>query len=194
MKDNNGVVYKLNKDDPKCNELDGITKDTVAVKDKLGNKLRVSKTDPRYLSGELLANSRGYKSYHHPISKHNISCYPGNQPEGYILGMAPNSKPPISEETREKMRISSKTRKNKDVVYKCIGESNPSTKHITVYDKDHNIVFVSKGAFPKFCKDNKLPYNALVNTYKNNTVINRVMDKEMYGLYIGWYARISSNK
>jgi len=42
-------------------ELSSIGKNTITVKDINGNKFRVNKDDPRYLSGELVGINKGIK-------------------------------------------------------------------------------------------------------------------------------------
>lgn len=56
----NGKVIHVNKNDV-TDEMTSIVKDTVTVKDEDGNNFRVSKTDPRYLNGQLVGVNKGRK-------------------------------------------------------------------------------------------------------------------------------------
>jgi hypothetical protein len=53
-----GKKFQVDKNDPILNEphIQGVASATVVVKDRNGNQTRVSLTDPRYLSGELVHN------------------------------------------------------------------------------------------------------------------------------------------
>ncbi len=80
-----------------------------------------------------------------------------------------------------------------------MGELNYKTKSIYIYDNYNCLQFISKISFKKFCKNNFLPYNALINTLKHNSFCyssNRgFMEAKKYNntKYIGWYARYEKN-
>jgi len=63
VKDKDGKVYRVNKNDPRYlnGELVGINKNMVIVIDKNNKKFKVSKNDPRYLCGELVGHTRSQK-------------------------------------------------------------------------------------------------------------------------------------
>jgi len=95
----------------------------------------------------------------------------------------------VSDKVKEAMRMG---RQNSDVdpyIWANYGEKNGMTKKIGVYDQDGLLIHVSPCKFHKFCKENILPYDALVLCYKNLSVITYVRHKSKYGMYIGWYAR-----
>lgn len=50
-----------------------INKGMVAAVDNLGNNMQVSIDDPRYLSGELVACSKG-RTYYHKNKRKKIEC------------------------------------------------------------------------------------------------------------------------
>lgn len=54
-----GQWLKLGTDDPRRDSLQGAFKGRVMVQDSRGNKFRVSKDDPRWLSGELVSIHKG---------------------------------------------------------------------------------------------------------------------------------------
>ena len=70
-------------------ELVGAQSGTISVKDKDGNGFRVSTTDERYLSGELVPVSKGLKWYYNPLTLDKGLYNEGKEPLNYIRGMRP---------------------------------------------------------------------------------------------------------
>ena len=58
-KDKNGESYFITKEQAKVLNLTSFSKGFITVKDKEGNSVRISKDDPRYLSGELVGITKG---------------------------------------------------------------------------------------------------------------------------------------
>jgi len=99
----------LNKDDLlRLAELSGkIHKDTVTVKDKDGNALRVSNKDERYLSGELVATTKGFVTAKLVITGEVIHItrneFQEGKKEGIMVGITAGI--PLSAEHRKKVSV-----------------------------------------------------------------------------------------
>lgn len=67
------VIIHVNKKDV-TDDMISIVKDTVTVKDKDGNNLRVSINDPRYMSGELVGVNKGKTGLFDHLNVKNCTC------------------------------------------------------------------------------------------------------------------------
>lgn len=78
------------------------------------------------------------------------------------------------------------------------GSDNGMTKEINIYNADRELVYVSKGDFPDFCKRNNLPLTTLRNSYYNSgRPMFQAKDRKTWAIkngyteFIGWYAMYS---
>lgn len=77
------------------------------------------------------------------------------------------------------------------------GSKNPNAKTFQIFDNNGNLIFEVKGRFKQFCKDNKLPYNALYHSsikngdpiFCNGKVSITLAKKNGYEHFIGWYCK-----
>jgi hypothetical protein len=71
--DKNGNKVRITKEEFSTGKYKSIYSGTIGVRDKFGNFFRVDKNDPRYLSGELVGNTRGrsFKTLKYKIFSEN---------------------------------------------------------------------------------------------------------------------------
>jgi hypothetical protein len=139
----------------------------VPVEDSSGRRFLVSKSDERYITGEL-------KSVH----------------KGKILSK--NSEGKTFYVSKEDFLNSNLLGINKGLIS---GENNPNSKNIKIYNSDNELVFNCNGNFKKICKENNLPFISLYRSYRNGgeiiystergkkEALRRNMSK-----FVGWYA------
>lgn len=89
VKNENNEIIILTSEEYKNSNYIFHTKNKVTVKDKDGNGFRVSTTDERYLSGELVPVSKGLKWYYNPLTLDKGLYNEGKEPLNYIRGMRP---------------------------------------------------------------------------------------------------------
>jgi len=67
---------------------------------------------------------------------------------------------------------------------------------VNIYDSNNNLMFKTDRNFKKTCLLNKLPYQGLIKSYKNNTKLFETEKSRNNAVrynnekYIGWYARL----
>lgn len=173
-KDKNGNKLRVSKDEFDNNpNLIGITKGLFIAIDKDGNKFQISKDDLRYISGELVAESKGRK--YTKEQNNNLKRLRAEKRQLF----------PEIEEQRKKNERETKI-------------NNGFIKIFAIYDNNDNLYDIFFGRLQLYCKNNKLPISPFYNSYKNN---ERILFKDNKGgnrtkaiknnfiQYEGWYVK-----
>jgi hypothetical protein len=141
----------------------------VPVKNDVGDRLLIDKSDIRYINGEFKSVHKG------KILAKDI--------DGNIMY--------VSEEEFKRLKL---TGINKG---KIGGEDNPNSKIIHIFNELSEVVFKCNGNFKKICKENNLPFISLKRSYINKgrriyiTSRGQVEASKRGNIkYIGWYAHI----
>jgi hypothetical protein len=141
----------------------------VPVKNDVGDRFLIDKSDIRYINGEFKSVHKG------KILAKDI--------DGNIMY--------VSEEEFKRLKL---TGINKG---KISGEDNPNSKIIHIFNELNEVVFKCNGNFKKICKENNLPFISLKRSYLNKgrrlyvTGRGQIEASKRGNIkYIGWYAHI----
>ncbi len=166
-------------------------KGMVPVKDNLGNYLKVSTLDNRYILGELEHNTKGMTVIRDDkgIRQVTLEEFNNSNLKGIVSGT-------VSVEIKEsgiKTIIYSKEYKKNKHLYNSLG-SLPGSKNgraikINVYDDKDSLIFESFGNFEEKCIEYNLESYLLKKSYQtNNKIESKKARKESNRKLNGWYA------
>lgn len=173
------------------------TSGRTSVKDKDGNTFLVNVDNPRFLSGELVSTNKGRSKDHSGSKNPNYgkttpqetrdkisytlknNGYTDSAETRLKKSISAKNRPPMTEETREKLSIINKGKKvSRETIEKMLAtkksrEYGPNYNSLNVDIKNENgeVIFRCLNNFNKICKENNLPCSALRNSIKTKKPI-----------------------
>lgn len=183
---NNGLAHIFTKEE--CSKGN---KGKVSVKDINGNNLKVNLSDERYISGELIHNTKGKTVIRDENGTRQVTLEDFNKLN--LHGVASGTVSVKILSSGEQTRVSSEEYKNNKHLYKSLG-SLPGKKNgraikIKVFNNDDELVFESHGDFETKCKENNLDSYLLKKSYQTEEKIESKKARKSENRKLdGWYA------
>ena len=149
------------------------TKGKITVKDKNGNIFDVNKTDPRYISGELVSNLKGTTT----VKDKNGNCFRINiNDPRYISGelVSVNKNVPKKKSSIEKMKNSLKEYYKTHKAHILTGKDHPcyNTTYVT---KDGESIRIKKEELNNYI-NNGWEHRRICGNYKGKIYIHRFLE------------------
>ena len=185
----NGLAYVFTKED---NEKASQTnRGKVNVKDEEGNNFKVSLTDERYLSGELIHNTVGMTVVIENGVTKQVTLEDFNKLN--LKGVASGTVSVKILSSGKQTRIPIEEYKNNRHLYKSLG-SLPGNKNgkalkIKVFNSNDEFIFESHGDFEIKCKEYGLDSYLIKKSYQKGTKIESKKARKSENRKLdGWYA------
>lgn len=106
----------------------------------------------------------------------------------------PEYKEKNKENVTKRINKSKVTKSTKEYKEKNNGKNHYSTNTIEIYNNKDKLMYISEGSFKDFCKEHKLPIEALKKSFRTNKRLYQTIKSKIiankYGFlnFIGWYA------